>query len=248
MAGISPGTPGDRRRRAGGKLTDFLLDQRSRSAAERDAARAVGGWSTDELGVDGRAFASAVSGARFGPPSSARDSARPPGPSGVSSCVREAVAAALTASARARLAEVSRHHAVTSAGSSASLETMTEIYDLFQQGCAALERGDVAQALVPLEKAKNRAPDKASIRERLGIAYFRLGRVDEAEAEFRALLDLAPNDDYGHYALGRCLEKRGKVKEANGHYKLASSLRPNSKQYRSRIRQLEPEDRPRASP
>src|SRR5580765_7014210 len=118
---------------------------------------------------------------------------------------------------------------------------MTEIYDLFQQGRAHLERGDAAQALVPLEKAKRRAPDKASIRERLGIAYFRLGRYAEAEAEFRVLLDLAPADDYGHYALGRCLEKRGRAREANGHYKLASSLRPSSRQYRARIKNLEPE-------
>ena len=101
---------------------------------------------------------------------------------------------------------------------------MTEIYDLFQQGREHLERGDAAQALVALEKAKRLAPDKASIRERLGIAYFRLGRFAEAEAEFRALLDLAPNDDYGHYALGRCLEQSGETRlQANGHYKLASS-------------------------
>ncbi len=86
---------------------------------------------------------------------------------------------------------------------------MTEIYDLFQQGRTLLEQGHAAQALVPLEKAKRRAPDKASIRERLGIAYFRLRRYEEAESEFRALLELAPTDDYGHYALGRCLEKRG---------------------------------------
>jgi Flp pilus assembly protein TadD len=118
---------------------------------------------------------------------------------------------------------------------------MSETYDLFQQGCAHLRRGDAAQALVALEKAKRRAPDKASIHERLGIAYFRLGRYAEAEAEFRALLELAPVDDYGHYALGRCLEKRGRPREANGHYKLASSLRPNSGQYRARIKELEPE-------
>jgi Flp pilus assembly protein TadD len=116
---------------------------------------------------------------------------------------------------------------------------VTETYDLFQKGVALLGHGDAAQALVPLEKAKRLAPDKASIRERLGIAYFRLGRWGEAEAEFRAMLDLAPNDDYAHYALGRCLEKRGRDREANGHYKLASSLRPDSRDYAARIRDLD---------
>ena len=112
-------------------------------------------------------------------------------------------------------------------------------YSLFQKGKAHLKRGMPAQATVALEKAKKREPDKASIREALGIAYFRIRRWDAAEAEFRKLLELSPVNDYAHYALGRCLEKQGRDREANGHYKLASSLRPDSKRYRARIRELD---------
>jgi Flp pilus assembly protein TadD len=119
---------------------------------------------------------------------------------------------------------------------------MSETYNLFQQGRAHLKRGMPAQATVPLEKAKRLEPDKASIREALGIAYFRIQRWTEAESEFRAVLELSPIDDYAHYALGRCLEKLGRDQEANGHYKLASSLNPESERYSSRIRELEPED------
>ncbi len=115
---------------------------------------------------------------------------------------------------------------------------MSDTYDLFQQGRAHLRKGRAAQATVALEKAKRREPHKASIREALGIAYFRIQRYDEAEREFRAMLELSPADDYAHYALGRCLEKQGKAAEANGHYKLASSLRPQSKHYSSRIKDL----------
>src|ERR1044072_5405233 len=103
---------------------------------------------------------------------------------------------------------------------------MSETYDLFQLGRQHLRKGMAAQATVPLEKAKRREPDKPSIREALGIAYFRIQRYREAEAEFRAVLDISPADDYAHYALGRCLEKQGKRVEANGHYKLASRMRP----------------------
>ena len=116
---------------------------------------------------------------------------------------------------------------------------MTEAYDHFQQGRARLADGMAAQATVALEKAKKLEPDKASIREALGIAYFRIQRWQEAEAEFRAVLDLSPADDYAHYALGRALEKQGRHAEANGHYKLASSLSPGSEQYAERIMQLE---------
>ena len=73
-----------------------------------------------------------------------------------------------------------------------------------------------AQATVSLEKAKRREPDKASIREALGIAYFRMQRWEEAEEEFRAMLELSPVDDYAHYALGRCLEKQGRSPRRTG--------------------------------
>jgi Flp pilus assembly protein TadD len=116
---------------------------------------------------------------------------------------------------------------------------MSETFDLFQQGRAHLKQGMAAQATVALEKAKAREPEKASIREALGIAYFRIRRYAEAESEFRKMLELAPVDDYAHYALGRCLEKQGRDAEANGHYKLASSLRPGQKAYQARIRNLD---------
>ena len=116
---------------------------------------------------------------------------------------------------------------------------MSETFDLFQQGRAHLKKGRAAQATVALEKAKRREPEKASIREALGIAYFRIHRYEEAESEFRKMLELAPVDDYAHYALGRCLEKQGRQAEANGHYKLASSMVPQSRHYAARIRELD---------
>ena len=84
----------------------------------------------------------------------------------------------------------------------------SETYDLFQQGRAHLRDGMPAQATVSLEKAKKREPGKASIREALGIAYFRLQRWDEAEAEFRAVLELSANGGL------RALRARARASEA----------------------------------
>ena len=53
------------------------------------------------------------------------------------------------------------------------------------------------------------------------------------------MLELSPTDDYAHYALGRTLEKQGRTAEANGHYKLASSMDPENEGYARRIRELE---------
>lgn len=109
---------------------------------------------------------------------------------------------------------------------------MSEAYALYQQGRRQLAAGDAAQATVALEQAKRREPAKASIREALGIAYFRSRRFAEAEREFRAVLELSPVNDYAHFALGRCLVVQGRAGEAAGHLKLAVSLRPERDEYR----------------
>src|ERR1700704_154165 len=119
---------------------------------------------------------------------------------------------------------------------------MSDAYHLFREGQKRLRGGMTAQATVPLEKAKKLEPGKASIREALGIAYFRLSRWREAEQEFRTIVEeLEPTDDYAHYALGRALEQQGRDSEAKGHYKLASSMKPGSETYAARIRDLEPD-------
>src|SRR5213080_5419109 len=107
-----------------------------------------------------------------------------------------------------------------------------DVYELFQRGRAHMERGDNAQATVALEKAKRREPDKASIREALGVAYLRLRRYQEAAAEFEHILDAAPANDYAHYCLGRCLDRMGQRGLAAGHYKMAYWLRPEVDYYR----------------
>jgi Flp pilus assembly protein TadD len=116
---------------------------------------------------------------------------------------------------------------------------MSETYDLFQQGRDHMAHGRNAQATVSLEKAKRREPEKTSIREALGIAYFRIRRWQEAEREFRDILELRPVDHYAHFALGRCLEKQGRPHEAVGHYKLATFFRPQSQDYRRALEALE---------
>ena len=119
---------------------------------------------------------------------------------------------------------------------------MSDAYELFREGQKRLRDGMTAQATVPLEKAKRLEPEKASIREALGIAYFRLQRWDDAEREFRTIVEeLSPTDHYAHYALGRALEQLGRTSEANGHYKLASSMKPGSDTYSSRILDLDGE-------
>ncbi|HEX5559864.1 MAG TPA: tetratricopeptide repeat protein [Gaiellales bacterium] len=108
-------------------------------------------------------------------------------------------------------------------------------YDLFQRGREHMRHGDNAQATVSLEKAKRREPDKASIREALGVAYLRMQRYQEAAAEFEHILAAAPANDYAHYCLGRCLARMGNRRVALGHYKMAVWLRPSVTYYQEAV-------------
>ena len=54
---------------------------------------------------------------------------------------------------------------------------MAELYDLFQRGMELLEAGDFNAATIPLAKARDLDPDKASIREALGRGGGPIGRL-----------------------------------------------------------------------
>jgi Flp pilus assembly protein TadD len=106
-------------------------------------------------------------------------------------------------------------------------------YDLFRKGSDLLERGDFMAASVPLERARKLEPDKGSIREALGRAYFRSARFEKAAEEFAALVERYPVNDYAHFCLGRSLEKTGRRREASRHATLAAGMRPDRADYRA---------------
>ena len=109
---------------------------------------------------------------------------------------------------------------------------MSEVYDLFQRGMALLEAGDFNQATVPLRKAAQIEPEKTSIREALGRAYFRSRRFEQAVVEFEAVVERAPTNDYALFCLGRALLELGRPKEARKPLTLAAQLRPERRDYR----------------
>ena len=62
-------------------------------------------------------------------------------------------------------------------------------YTLYRRGLELLEDGDFEHATAPLAEAARRAPEKTSIREALGRAYFRSGRFAPAAIEFEAVVE-----------------------------------------------------------
>jgi tetratricopeptide (TPR) repeat protein len=109
---------------------------------------------------------------------------------------------------------------------------MESVYDLYQRGCELLEHGDYQAAIVPLSKARDLEPEKASIRETLGRALFHARRYESAAAEFQAVAAKTPTNDYALFCLGRSMQLLGRHLEACQPLALACSLRPEREDYR----------------
>jgi len=116
---------------------------------------------------------------------------------------------------------------------------MESAYDLYTRGCELLDHGDHQAAIVPLSKARDLEPDKSSIREALGRALFHAQRYEGAAAEFGAIAERTPTNDYALFCLGRAMQLMGRHREACHPLALACSLRPERadyKLYRERAR------------
>ena len=108
-----------------------------------------------------------------------------------------------------------------------------EVYDLFTRGTELLEAGDYNAAAIPLERASRLDPEKGSIREALGRAYFRSGRYAKAREEFAAVVERYPTNDFALFCLGRACELTGDRTGARKHLTLAANLRPDRADYRA---------------
>ena len=111
-------------------------------------------------------------------------------------------------------------------------------YELFQRGRGLLDRRHHAQAAIVLERADRLEPDKGSILEALGRAYYNSGQDEPARATFERILELDPSAHYAHYALGQSLKRLGRRDAAGTHLRLAVALSPDSALYRDALARL----------
>ena len=111
-------------------------------------------------------------------------------------------------------------------------EQGAELYRLYRRGVELLEDGSFDEATVPLAEVAREAPEKSSVREALGRAYFRNREYEKAATEFEAVVDRQPVNDFAHFCLGRALSLIGEPDRARHHLALASNLRPDRRDYR----------------
>ena len=109
---------------------------------------------------------------------------------------------------------------------------MEDVYDLFRRGTELLEAGHHHQAVIPLTRARDLAPEQD-----LDPRGARPGAVSHpalraGRGRVQAVIDRAPTNDYALFCLGRCLQLLGRHAEARQPLALAACLQPGRRDYR----------------
>ncbi|MGH3614053.1 MAG: tetratricopeptide repeat protein [Pseudonocardia sp.] len=82
---------------------------------------------------------------------------------------------------------------------------------------------DALQALLPVLAD---SPDDVSVQLLAGRAYLNSAQLKRAEEAFSRVLDLDPADHYARFALGKALQRQGRLAEALTQLKMAAAMDP----------------------
>ncbi|HXF43821.1 MAG TPA: tetratricopeptide repeat protein, partial [Pyrinomonadaceae bacterium] len=107
-------------------------------------------------------------------------------------------------------------------------------------GYFLLERGErFDEALSLIQKAVESDPTNPSYLDSLGWAYFKLGRLNEAEEYLKRAIGFDPTSPTINEHLGDVMEKLGKIELARDHWQRAAELTSDTKdlaRIRSKLR------------
>jgi tetratricopeptide (TPR) repeat protein len=97
-------------------------------------------------------------------------------------------------------------------------------------GLALLYKKDYAGAAKAFSDALSLDKEFVESRNNRGVAYLQMGKWDDAETDFQAVLDGPPTPEKvnAHYNLGLLHEKRGHLRDAEREYSLAISDAPDN--------------------
>jgi len=118
-------------------------------------------------------------------------------------------------------------------------EGSTRVYDLVQRAREFLRTGHPHQAAMLLSQAKLIEPEKGSIRETLGRAWYLTGRAARARREFAKAVQIDPVNDYAHFGLALSCARTGQRSRAIAHLKLAIAMRPGIEEYREALARIQ---------
>ena len=113
------------------------------------------------------------------------------------------------------------------AGAVPEAEPVDYNQQFYEEAVAALKGGDTALALELLRQVSSDAPDKPFVFTNLGLAYFKLQKLDLAEQAFQQAVEINDDDAVAHNHLGILQRHKGEFQDARNRYQRAIEINAN---------------------
>lgn len=105
-------------------------------------------------------------------------------------------------------------------------EDRQDTFEAFRRAEALVAQRRPLDALAALAPVLDAEPDKSSVHLLAGRAYLGSAQLRRAEQAFLRVLELDPTDHYARFALGKALQRQGRVTEAQTQLRLAVAMHP----------------------
>lgn len=110
-------------------------------------------------------------------------------------------------------------------------------YDWYKRACDLLESGDSAASVILFQRL--RAVDSSpSVLEGLGRALLDAKRYEQAAKVLGDLVEVSPDNDYAHFALGLSLWRLQRFIPARDHLAMAFVMNPQRSEYGTALSQV----------
>ena len=119
-----------------------------------------------------------------------------------------------------------RYQDAADSARSMTMQFPTHSFGWATLGVVLQQLGRNEEALLPMQKAVELAPNDAQAHSNLGNTLSYLGRLDQAEASFRRALKINKNFAEAHLNLGATLHDMGRLTEAETCYRRAIQIKP----------------------
>jgi Flp pilus assembly protein TadD len=100
------------------------------------------------------------------------------------------------------------------------------LFESFRRAEMLIARSRPLDALQALSPVLESQPDHASVQLLAGRAYLNSAQLQRAEEAFVRVIELNPADHYARFALGKALQRQGRLAEAHTQLKMAAAMDP----------------------
>ncbi|MCP2258992.1 Tetratricopeptide repeat-containing protein [Streptoalloteichus tenebrarius] len=100
-------------------------------------------------------------------------------------------------------------------------------FEAFRRAESLLAARQPLAALRALRPVLDEAPHARSVHLLAARAYLLSAQLRRAEKAFRRVLEIDPSDHYARFALGRTLERQGRLAEAHTQLRMAAVMHPS---------------------